>query len=410
MIGIVSLAAGAAVMYVAMRGRLKDAKAFYEENLRRITEEDSQRDEMLRTQFRTAASEALERNSRTFRENSAAQIDALLRPIKESLGRFDKSLNDTRLESVKYNAELRASIEMVLKRSSAVEEEASKLANAITGQVKFQGNFGEILLNRLLDSAGMQRGVHYDIQGRIRDAEGNAVKTGQGRELQPDVMVYYPDDTVVIVDSKVSLKAFDSYMNATGQAERDRFAKEHVKSVLAHVEEMSRKDYNSYLPKEKQLVDFNIMFMPVEAAFQLMMATDPLLWQNARSRGVLIVSQMNLLVFLQMIGMGWKQALQERHITEVYRMAEGIHSQLLGFLQNMDKLGDALDNADAAYANALKRLNGSSQSVVSKLKRLEEYGVKNSSLKGKGLPRRFAAGDSNAGDSNAGDGGSVTCC
>ncbi|MBO8473422.1 MAG: DNA recombination protein RmuC, partial [Bacteroidetes bacterium] len=150
-----------------------------------------------------------------------------------------------------------------------------------------------------------------------------------------------------------------------------------------------RKDYNSHLPRQKQLVDFNIMFMPVEAAFQLMMTSDPLLWQNARSRGVLIVSQMNLLVFLQMIGMGWKQALQERHITEVYRMAEGIQSQLLGFLQYMDKVGDALKSAEEAYEDALKRLNGSNQSVVSKLKRLEDFGVK-SGRKGKGLPKRFA--------------------
>ena len=375
-ISIVSLAAGAAVMYFAMSGRLKDARAFYEENIRRIREDDASRGEAMRTQFKAVAAEILENNSKMFRENSAAQIDALLKPIKESFGRFDKSLNDTRLESVRYNAELKASIEMVMKRSSAVEEEASKLANAITGQVKFQGDFGEMLLNRLLDSAGMQRGVHYDVQGRIRDEQGNAVKTEQGRELQPDVIIYYPDDTAVIVDSKVSLKAFNNYMNAAEQDDRARFAKEHVQSVLAHVDEMARKDYNSYLPKQKQLVDFNIMFMPVEAAFQLMMTSDPLLWQNARSRGVLI-------------GMGWKQALQERHITEVYRMAEGIQSQLLGFLQYMDKVGDALKSAEEAYEDALKRLNGSNQSVVSKLKRLEDFGVK-SGRKGKGLPKRFA--------------------
>lgn len=388
-IGMISLAAGAAVMYFAMSGRLKDARAFYEENIRRMREDDASKGEAMQAQFKAVAAEIMENNSKMFRENSAAQIDALLKPIRESFGRFDKSLNDTRLESVRYNAELKASIEMVMKRSSAVEEEASKLANAITGQVKFQGDFGEMLLNRLLDSAGMRQGIHYDVQGRIRDEQGNAVKTEQGRELQPDVIIYYPDDTAVIVDSKVSLKAFNNYMNASGQAERERFAKEHVQSVLAHVDEMARKDYNSYLPKQKQLVDFNIMFMPVEAAFQLMMTSDPLLWQNARSRGVLIVSQMNLLVFLQMIGMGWKQALQERHITEVYRMAEGIQSQLLGFLQYMDKVGDALKSAEEAYEDALKRLNGSNQSVVSKLKRLEDFGVK-SGRKGKGLPKRFA--------------------
>lgn len=389
-VALVSLAAGAAVVYLSMKGRLKDMKDLYEENIRRIREDDASRAEAMRVQFKAAASEILENNSKSFRENSAAQIDALLKPIRESFGRFDKSLSDTRMENVRYNAELKASIEMVMKRSSAVEEEASKLANAITGQVKFQGNFGEMLLNRLLDSAGMKRGVHYDVQERIRDNEGNAVKTEQGRELQPDVIIYYPDDTAVIVDSKVSLTAFNEYMNAAEQADRDRFAREHVRSVLSHVEEMARKDYNSYLPKERRLVDFNIMFMPVEAAFQLMMTVDPLLWQNARSKGVLIVSQMNLLVFLQMIGMGWKQALQERHITEVYRMAEGINSQLLGFLQYMDKVGDSLEAAGNAYRDAVKRLNGSSQSVVSKLKRLEEYGVKNEK-RGKAVPRRFAA-------------------
>lgn len=378
-VGLVSVMTGAVLAYFLMKGRIDDTKKFYEENM-----------ETMRAQFKAAASEIAENNSKVFRENSAMQIDALLKPLRESLGRFDRSLNDTRAESIRYNAELKASIEMIVKQSAAVGEEAGKLADAITGQVKFQGNFGEMLLDRLLDSAGMRRGVHYEVQGRIRDMEGNAVKTEQGRELQPDVLIYYPDDTAVVVDSKVSLTAFNNYMNASSQQERERYAKEHVRSVASHVEEMSAKDYNSYLPKEKRLVDFNIMFMPVEAAFQLMMATDPLLWQNARSRGVLIVSQMNLLVFLQMIGMGWKQALQERHIAEVYRMAGGIHSQLTGFLQCMDKVGDALDSAGDAYKDALKRLNGSNQSVISKLKRLEEYGVK-TERKGKGLPKRFTA-------------------
>lgn len=380
-VGLVSVMTGAVLAYFLMKGRIDDTRKFYEENM-----------ETMRAQFKAAASEIAENNSKVFRENSAMQIDALLKPLRESLGRFDKSLNDTRAESIRYNAELKASIEMIVKQSAAVGEEAGKLADAITGQVKFQGNFGEMLLDRLLDSAGMRRGVHYEVQGRIRDMEGNAVKTEQGRELQPDVLIYYPDDTAVVVDSKVSLTAFNNYMNASSQQERERYAKEHVRSVASHVEEMSAKDYNSYLPKEKRLVDFNIMFMPVEAAFQLMMATDPLLWQNARSRGVLIVSQMNLLVFLQMIGMGWKQALQERHIAEVYRMAGGIHSQLTGFLQCMDKVGDALDSAGDAYKDALKRLNGSNQSVISKLKRLEEYGVK-TERKGKGLPKRFTAAE-----------------
>lgn len=378
-VGLVSVMTGAVLAYFLMKGRIDDTKKFYEENM-----------ETMRAQFKAAASEIAENNSKVFRENSAMQIDALLKPLRESLGRFDRSLNDTRAESIRYNAELKASIEMIVKQSAAVGEEAGKLADAITGQVKFQGNFGEMLLDRLLDSAGMRRGVHYEVQGRIRDMEGNAVKTEQGRELQPDVLIYYPDDTAVVVDSKVSLTAFNNYMNASSQQERERYAKAHVRSVASHVEEMAAKDYNSYLPKEKRLVDFNIMFMPVEAAFQLMMATDPLLWQNARSRGVLIVSQMNLLVFLQMIGMGWKQALQERHIAEVYRMAGGIHSQLMGFLQCMDKVGDALDSAGDAYKDALKRLNGSNQSVISKLKRLEEYGVK-TERKGKGLPKRFTA-------------------
>ena len=378
-VGLVSVMTGAVLAYFLMKGRIDDTKKFYEENM-----------ETMRAQFKAAASEIAENNSKVFRESSAMQIDALLKPLRESLGRFDRSLNDTRTENIRYNAELKASIEMIVKQSAAVGEEAGKLADAITGQVKFQGNFGEMLLDRLLDSAGMRRGVHYEVQGRIRDMEGNAVKTEQGRELQPDVLIYYPDDTAVVVDSKVSLTAFNNYMNASSQQERERYAKEHVRSVASHVEEMAAKDYNSYLPKEKRLVDFNIMFMPVEAAFQLMMATDPLLWQNARSRGVLIVSQMNLLVFLQMIGMGWKQALQERHIAEVYRMAGGIHSQLTGFLQCMDKVGDALDSAGDAYKDALKRLNGSNQSVISKLKRLEEYGVK-TERKGKGLPKRFTS-------------------
>ncbi len=335
--------------------------------------------ESMRDAFKALSAE----NSAAFKIQSAESIAELLKPIKEKFEAFDKSVRESRIESAAQSAAMKENIENVLKRSQAVGEEARNLANALTGYSKVQGDFGEMLLTDVLKNAGLVEGIHFITQGVITDSEGHEIKSDAGRTLIPDVMVFYPDDTTVIIDSKVSLNAYKDYMVSDTVEARRKFAKAHVESVRKHVDELKTKDYASYIPDGRRKVSYNIMFIPVEGAFRLMLEEDPVLWQVAKDNNVLIVSQMTLIIVLNMIQMAWKQANQEKNIAEVYKTAEELMSQLSGWMGSYVKIGEALEKARSAYGDASKKLNESNQSVIKKIQKLEKLGLAPKKSQGK---------------------------
>lgn len=335
--------------------------------------------ESMRDAFKALSAE----NSAAFKSQSAESIAELLKPIKEKFEAFDKSVRESRMESAAQSAAMKENIENVLKRSQAVGEEARNLANALTGYSKVQGDFGEMLLTDVLKNAGLVEGIHFITQGVITDSGGHEIKSDAGRTLIPDVMVFYPDDTTVIIDSKVSLNAYKDYMVSDTVEARRKFAKAHVESVRKHVDELKTKDYASYIPDGRRKVSYNIMFIPVEGAFRLMLEEDPVLWQVAKDNNVLIVSQMTLIIVLNMIQMAWKQANQEKNIAEVYKTAEELMSQLSGWMGSYVKIGEALEKARSAYGDASKKLNESNQSVIKKIQKLEKLGLAPKKSQGK---------------------------
>ena len=331
--------------------------------------------DVMKEQFKAAAAEIASMNSREFREQSTAGIADMLAPIKEKFAELDRTMKTSHTESVKYNSELSASIRLVMEQSRHVGEEARNLADALSGRSKVQGDFGEMLLKDILKNAGLQEGLHFISQGVITDSGGHEVRSEEGAVMIPDTLVFYPDDTMVVVDSKVSLTAFNSYMAASSAADRDRYAREHVESVRKHVDELKSKDYASYIPEGKRKVDYNIMFIPIEGAFRLMLDEAPLLWQTAKNNNVLIVSQMTLVIVLNMIQMSWKQSEQEKNIEEVYRTASELMGQLQGWMSSFVDIGTSLDRAVKSYAESKKKLADSRQSVIGKIGKLESLGL-----------------------------------
>ena len=327
--------------------------------------------DVMKEQFKAAAAEIASMNSREFREQSTAGIADMLAPIKEKFAELDRTMKTSHTESVKYNSELSASIRLVMEQSRHVGEEARNLADALSGRSKVQGDFGEMLLKDILKNAGLQEGLHFISQGVITDSGGHEVRSEEGVVMIPDTLVFYPDDTMVVVDSKVSLTAFNSYMAASSAADRDRYAREHVESVRKHVDELKSKDYASYIPEGKRKVDYNIMFIPIEGAFRLMLDEAPLLWQTAKNNNVLIVSQMTLVIVLNMIQMSWKQSEQEKNIEEVYRTASELMGQLQGWMSSFVDIGTSLDRAVKSYTESKKKLADSRQSVIGKIGKLE---------------------------------------
>lgn len=345
------------------------------ESARRLEEEREKAFESQRKQMEESFRLLSEQNSAGLRRQNAESLGELLKPIQEKFQGFEKSVRDTQEKSVAQDAAMRELLNTVMEQSRTVGDEARNLANALTGRSKIQGNFGEMLLVDLLKQSGLEEGVHFTTQDVIRDAQGHEVKSDSGSTMIPDVIVYYPDDTEVIIDSKVSLNAYVGYMNAETVEDRARFAKAHVDSVIRHIDELKTKDYASYIQVGRRKVDYNIMFIPMEGAFRLMLEEAPMLWQRAKDAKVLVVSQMNLMVVLNMILMTWRQHDQEKNIADVYKTAGELMSQLKNWMDSFVKLGDFLGRAQGAYEDSRKKLMDSSQSVIRKIDKLEHLKI-----------------------------------
>lgn len=327
--------------------------------------------EEMKTAFKALSAE----NSEHFRKTSAAAVGELLKPIQEKFDALGKTVHDSDVRAAERGSSLEKMVQLLSDQSRSVGAEARALADAITGQSKVQGDFGEMLLTDLLRASGLEEGVNFDVQGVIRDELGHEIRSDAGAVMIPDVLVHYPDGGEVVVDSKVSLKAFVAWNQASTAEERARLAKEHVHSIEKHIGELRDKDYASYIPEGRKKIDYNIMFIPIEAAFQLMQQEAPLLWQKAREEKVLIVSQMSLSVVLNMVLIAWRQHDQQRNIEEVYDTAAELMSALGNWMDTYARLGDAIEKAGGAYRESTRQLKESNQSVVKKIAKLEKLRV-----------------------------------
>lgn len=338
---------------------------------RAAAEEREKLFETQRKQMEESFKALSEQNSSGLRRQNAESMGELLKPIREKFECFEKQIKESGEKSTERDILLQASIRNMVEQSRSVGEEARNLANALTGKSKVQGDFGEMLLGDLLRQSGLEEGVHYVTQGVLRDAAGHEIKSDSGATMIPDVVVNYPDGGQVVIDSKVSLTAFVNYVNASSVEDRKRFAKAHIDSISKHVDELKIKDYASYIEDEHKKVDYNIMFIPVENAYRLMLDEAPTLWHRAKDAKVLIVSQQNLMIVLNMILMTWKQHDQQKNIADVYKTAEELMGQLKNWMESFVKVGENLDKARSAYDDSRRKLVESNQSVIRKIDKLE---------------------------------------
>ena len=363
---------------------LKEQRELFEKERKADQEQAAKSLEEMRNAFKALSAE----NSEHFRKTSAESVGELLKPIQEKFKEFSESVKASDEKNAERSGSMEKMIHLLSEQSKSVGSQAQALADAITGQSKAQGDFGEMLLVDLLRESGLQEGVNFDVQGVLRDEFGHEIKSDDGRTMIPDVIVHYPDGGEVIVDSKVSLKAFVEWNQAISAEDRSRRAKEHLDSIRKHIEELRGKDYASYIPEGKKKIDYNLMFIPIENAFRLMQEEEPLLWQQAKNQGVLIVSQMSLAIVLNMILVAWRQFDQQRNIQEVYKTASELMSVLENWMGEYVKIGEKLKEVGRSYDESTRLLTGSSQSVVKKIAKLEKLGAtrkrSNASLKSGG--------------------------
>ena len=336
-------------------------------------EEQQKRD----AQFMTMAQQVLERSASKLKESNTETMTGITQPLKDAIANMQKAISENQKESAAHSASYSEQMIQMMQQTQQLGEKTEGLANVLRRDNKVSGNMGEIILGDLLASQGLTEGIHYEVQTRLRDEMGRPLKHDEtGREMQPDVILHYPQGQDAIVDSKVSLVAYEKYVNAQTPEEKERFLQDHIKSVRQHVNELARKDYSKYIKNGRETVDFVIMFVPFESSLQLALANDPTLWREAFEKKVFVTGEQNLLGILHMIHIAWVQNQQAENQEKVFGLAEQLLDRLGDFVQRYNELGEKIHKVQEAYDSANNKLITGRQSVAQKGRELVDLGAK----------------------------------
>nr|WP_195458382.1 DNA recombination protein RmuC [Alistipes sp. D31t1_170403_E11] len=314
--------------------------------------EREQLEERFRQQFKNLATEILGEQSQRFKETNKESIDILLKPFRENIVDFRKRVEEIYTTQTSQRGELKSELKRLMELNQTISAEAQNLTNALKGNSKVQGDWGEMLLETILDSSALSKGIHYETQYNIKDEEG--------RNLRPDVVLHLPEKKDIVIDSKVSLTAFVGYSSADSDEERRRHLAAHVASVRQHVTELGRKEYQRRLNSP----DFVIMFIPNEPAFLAALQNDTTIWSDAYDKKVIISSPTNLFALLKLVADLWKYNDQDKNTKEIAACGLKLYEQLVAFTSSLEGVGTALDKARDAYEDAHKRLCSGNDNII----------------------------------------------
>lgn len=315
-------------------------------------QEREKNEETLRLQFRNLANEILGEQSQHLRKTNSDAIELLIKPFRDNLTDFRKRVEEIYTVQTSQRGELKAELKNLMELNHRITTETVNLTNALKGNSKVQGDWGEMLLETILDSSALTKGIHYETQYNVKDEEG--------RNLRPDVVLRLPEKKEIVIDSKVSLTAFVAYTSATDEAERQRHLAAHIASVRQHVTELGRKDYQ----RRFNSPDFVIMFIPNEPAFLEALKADPNIWNDAYEKKVIISSPTNLFALLKLVADLWKYHAQDKNTREIAACALKLYEQAAAFTTSLEGVGAALDKARDAYEDARKRLCTGNDNIV----------------------------------------------
>lgn len=352
-----------------------------EEKLREQKGQIQQIQEQFRLEFAHTANALLEEKSEKFTAQNQQNLSALLQPLKEKIKHFEEQVAHFYGDESKQRATLQEQIRQLTTLNQTMNEETRNLTRALKGEAKTQGNWGELILERLLEKSGLRKDMEYSTQQHFQ--------TEEGRRQLPDLILNLPNKKHLVIDSKMSLTAYERFSNAPSEEEASEALKEHLTSVKNHVKELSRKKYQQL--QQLNSLDFVLMFVPLEAAYALAMQNDHQLFYQAFEQNVIIVSPMTLLATTRTIANVWQQENQNRNALEIADRAGRMYDKFVGFTEDLQKLGDKIRGVEVEYNEAMKKLQYGRGNLVSRAAQLKDLGAKAS----KQLPEHLGEEDLN---------------
>ena len=329
-------------------------------------------------QLKDDTGQMLRERQREFQEASGMSIGSLVNPLRESIDKMQRAMAEAQNRQSAESGTMKTIIQQMMQSSEAARHSTEELTRVFRHSNTVQGNWGETVLDELLEAQGLTRGVHYDVQPTIRDASGMAVLTEGGARLRPDVILHLDQRREIIIDSKVSLAAFMDYVNATDEGERQRLLRAHVASLQEQVNRLANKDYSAYIKPPKVRMDYDIMFVPHTGALWLALSVQPDLWRRAMERGVYIADEQTLYSALRIVSMTWTQIRQAENHEKVYALASEMMDRVGQFMKKYQAVGAALQKAQQAYEEGERKLQPQGQSILQTCAKLQHLGAKQS--------------------------------
>ena len=356
------------------KGDLQARNQMLSENMEVQKQEVQRVRQEMNNEFKVLANEILQEKSKSFSEMNHERLAEILNPLKERLEGFKKTVEETYNNEARERFSLKEQIKELVERSESIGAEAKQLTHALRGDSKIQGDWGEMILESILEKSGLEKDREYFIQETLRDEEGHTIQGSDGRKMRPDVIIRYPggENHQMVIDSKVSLTAYVNYVNAEDADEARLALKQHLVSVKKNIDELAGKSYQDYVGKG----DHVMMFIPNEAAYLAAMQADHALWQYAYEKKVLLLSPTNLIAALKLVADLWQRDKQTRNAIDIAEEGGKLYDKFAGFVEDMEKIGKSLNTTAMAYTDAMKKLKTGNGNLIGRVEKLKVMGVK----------------------------------
>lgn len=353
-------------------------EAAHKESMAALQERFDETVAKVSAQMKADTGEMLKARQKEFSESSSTSLGQIVNPLRENIAELRKAMEEGNKEQAERNGEMRERLQNLMEHSDAARRSADELAAAFKHGSKVQGDWGETILDELLSSQGLTRGIHFDTQAVIRDDGGKTVHNADGGIMRPDVILHLDERREVIIDSKVSLTAYVDYVNAENETDRQICLKAHLDSIKKHIKELAAKDYSSYVQSPKVSAGYVIMFVPNMGALWTALNAEPDLWRKAADSGVYIADEQSLYGALKIVSLTWTQVAQAQNHEKVYELANEMIDRVGQFMERYEGVGKALEKAWSEYEAGQRKLIPQGKSIINTSGKLIKLGAKNS--------------------------------